>query len=95
MQADYLITTKESACSMILTLLAAHHKVFEEVGGDAFFWRQKRSDVDRQKLEHLALATKLGRESSSGDTLLAGVDSLMRHNCKLILIGYVCLIKDL
>ena len=95
MQADYLITTKESACSKILTLLAAHHKVFEEVGCNAFFWRQKRSDVDRQKLEHLALATKLGRESSSGDTLLASVDSLIRHNCKLILIGYVCLIKDM
>ena len=95
MQADYLITTKESACSKILTLLAAHHKVFEEVGCDAFFWRQKRPDVNRQELEHLALATKLGRESCSGDTLLAGVDSFVLHNCKLIIIGYVCLIKDL
>ena len=95
MQADYFITTKESACLKILTLLAAHHKVFEEVGCDAFFWRQNRPDVDRKKLEHLALATKLGRESGSGDALLTGVDSFVLHNCKLILIGYVCLIKDL
>ena len=83
MQADYLITTKESACLKILTLFAAHHKVFEEVGCDAFFWRQNCSDVNRKKLEHLALAKKFGRESSSGDSLLAGVDSLMFHDYNL------------
>ena len=83
MQADYLMTTKESACSKILTLLAAHHKVFEEVGSYAFFRRQNCTNVDRQELVHLTLAPKLGRESGSGDALLSGFDSLMRHTCKI------------
>ena len=52
-------------CSKILTLLAAHHQVLEEVDGDALFRRQDCPDVDREELVHLALAPKLGREGSS------------------------------
>ena len=75
-----MITKEESACLRLLTFLAAHHKVLEEVGGDALFRRQDRTNVDRQKLEHLALATELGGEGSGGDALLTGFDSLMFHN---------------
>ena len=75
-----MITKEELACLRLLTFLAAHHKVLEEVGGDALFRRQDRTNVDRQKLEHLALATELGGEGSGGDALLTGFDSLMFHN---------------
>ena len=60
-----MITTGKSVCSKILTLLAAHHQVLEEVDGDALFRRQDCPDVDREELVHLALAPKLGREGSS------------------------------
>ena len=75
-----MITKEELACLRLLTFLAAHHKVLEEVGGDALFRRQDRTNVDRQKLEHLALATELGGEGGGGDALLTGFDSLMFHN---------------
>ena len=75
-----MITKEELACLRLLTFLAAHHKVLEEVGGDALFRRQDRTDVDRQELEHLALATELGGEGGGGDALLTGFDSLMFHN---------------
>ena len=63
----------------ILTILAAHHQVLEETDGDAFFRRQNRPNVDRQKLEHFALAPEFGREGSSGYALLAVVDPLVFH----------------
>ena len=74
-----MITKEELACLRLLTFLAAHHKVLKEVGGDTLFRWQDRTDIDRQKLEHLALATELGGEGGGGDALLTGVYSLMLH----------------
>ena len=75
-----MITTGKSVCSKILTLLAAHHQVLEEVGGDALFRGQDCPDVNREELVHLVLAPELGREGSGRDSLLAGVDPLVIHN---------------
>ena len=65
---------------MILTLLAPHHEVLQEVGRDALVRRQDRPDVDREELVHLVLAPELGREGSCGDALLAIVDPLVLHD---------------
>ena len=81
-----MITTEKSVCSKILTLLAAHNQVLEEVDGDALFRRQDCPDVNREELVHLALAPELGGEGGSGDALLAGVDPLVIHDNKIKLI---------